>query len=93
MTAIQHDWPTRIGMMLVGVLISAPIAGVAFVGAKKSNKSDRSAQGRRYQSSLTGQGISVEDLAANYWRDKGHPPFMNPADAIADSHVNDPQKM
>jgi len=23
---------------------------------------------------------SAEELIANYWRDKGHPPFMNPED-------------
>jgi len=22
--------------------------------------------------------VTSEDLAANYWRDKGHPPFMKP---------------
>jgi hypothetical protein len=92
-TAIRDDWPTRIGMMMLGVLISAPVAGVAFVGTKRSTKSGRPRRGSRNASVLTGQGISAEDLAANYWRDKGHPPFMNPADAIPDSHVNDPLKM
>ena len=92
-TAIADDWPTRIGMMLLGVLISIPIAGVAFVGTNRSTNSGRSGRGRRHESALNGQGISAEDLAANYWRDKGHPPFMNPADAIPDAHVNDPLKM
>jgi hypothetical protein len=92
-TAIADDWPTRIGMMLLGVLISIPIAGVAFVGTKMSTSSGRPGRGGRHESALTGEGISAEDLAANYWRDKGHPPFMNPADAIPDSQVNDPIKM
>ncbi|MCE4369655.1 hypothetical protein [Xanthomonas hortorum] len=29
---------------------------------------------------LGGQGMSPEEVSANYWRDKGHPPFMNPED-------------
>lgn len=27
-----------------------------------------------------GQGTSPEEMMANYWRDRGHPPFMNPDD-------------
>jgi hypothetical protein len=26
-------------------------------------------------------GVTSEDLAANYWRDKGHPPFMKPPES------------
>ena len=26
-------------------------------------------------------GVTSEDLAANFWRDKGHPPFMKPPEA------------
>lgn len=29
---------------------------------------------------LGGQGMSPEEVSANYWRDKGHPPFINPED-------------
>lgn len=31
-------------------------------------------------SRLGGQGMSPEEVSANYWRDKGHAPFMNPED-------------
>lgn len=27
-----------------------------------------------------GQGASMEEMIDNYWRDRGHPPFMNPDD-------------
>lgn len=27
---------------------------------------------------MQGSGTTPEELAENYWRDKGHPPFMNP---------------
>ena len=31
--------------------------------------------------------------AANYWRDKGHPPFMKPQEAEPDKHMFDPDKL
>lgn len=88
---IEHKWSTRIGVMLLGAVIATPIAGLAFVGTRRSGRTH--SRHRRHISSLTGDGISVEDLASNYWRDKGHPPFMNPADSVPDSKVHSPDKM
>jgi len=44
-------------------------------------------------SALPGMGTSPKDLAANFWRDKGHPPFMKPTEAKPDSHMFDPDKL
>lgn len=35
---------------------------------------------------IGGQGLSPEEMRDNYWRDHGHPPFMNPV------HDDDPQE-
>jgi hypothetical protein len=88
----RHDsWGLRFVMMMVGVLVAVPIGGLAFAGIGKSPQVGRGRQHK--QSALTGQGLSIDDLAANYWRDNGHPPFMNPSDAIPDSNVNHPDKI
>ena len=91
LSAIHDSWGLRFVMMMMGVIFAVPVAGLAFAGTGKSR---HFGHGRRsHQSELTGQGISIDDLAANYWRDKGHPPFMNPADAILDSNINHPDKL
>ena len=87
---IDHDWATRIVMMGVGVVFALPIGGLALGGKQHSLGSHPK---RRHQKSiLTGNDVTPDDLAANYWRDKGHPPFMNPADATPDSMPNHPDK-
>jgi hypothetical protein len=42
---------------------------------------------------LPGMGTTPKDLAANYWRDKGHPPFMKPSEAEPDKHMFDPDRL
>ncbi len=69
-SATNSDWGTRLVMMGVGALFGAPIGGaLASIGRK----------GRPLEweeNPLPGMGTTPKDLAANYWRDKGHPPFM-----------------
>jgi hypothetical protein len=35
-----------------------------------------------------GQGTTPEDLARNYWRDRGHAPFMKPPDAELEGRIS-----
>ena len=79
---IRQDWATRTGMMLVGVVVALPFAGLAFVGRRQ--RSESISKSRRYKSKLTGNSVSPDDLVANYWRDEGHPPFMKPSDTTSD---------
>lgn len=87
-SAANDDWATRIVMMGVGVLFGAPL-GAVFAGRKA--QLDRNQV--EVDSELPGTGMSSKDLAANFWRDKGHPPFMKPTEAQPDSHMFDPDKL
>lgn len=87
-SAANDDWATRIVMMGVGVLFGAPL-GAVFAGRKA--QLDRNQV--EVDSELPGTGMSSKDLAANFWRDKGHPPFMKPPEAQPDSHMFDPDKL
>jgi hypothetical protein len=37
------------------------------------------------------QAVS-EERDQHYWRDRGHPPFMRPTDALPDRHLLDPDR-
>lgn len=87
-SAGNSDWGTRLVMMGVGALFGAPIGGaLAGIGRK----------GRQLlewdENPVPGMGTTPKDLAANYWRDKGHPPFMKPSEAEPDRHMFDPDKL
>ncbi|MCL4222804.1 MAG: hypothetical protein KJZ65_15710 [Phycisphaerales bacterium] len=71
-TGSGEDSATRLVLAGVGALIGAAIGGAVLKlgGIKGSNTSTGGA--------IPGSGVTSEDLAANYWRDKGHPPFMKP---------------
>lgn len=71
-TGSGEDSATRLVLAGVGALIGAAIGGAVLKlgGIKVSNTSTGGA--------IPGSGVTSEDLAANYWRDKGHPPFMKP---------------
>ena len=71
-TGIGEDTATRLVLAGIGSLIGAAIGGAVLKlgGIKGSNTSTGGA--------IPGSGVTSEDLAANYWRDKGHPPFMKP---------------
>ena len=73
-SAEKNDWGTRIVMMGVGTLFGAPIGGALASIGKKYRPIDWD------KSPLSGNGTSSRDLAANYWRDEGHPPFSKPAE-------------
>lgn len=87
-SATKSDWGTRIVMMGVGALFGAPIGGaLASIGRKKRPHSEWD------ESLLPGMGTTPKDLAANYWRDKGHPPFMKPSETPPDKHMFDPDRL
>jgi hypothetical protein len=86
--AARADWPTRLVMMGVGGLFGAPVGGVlAGIGRRRRQRLEWE------ENPLPGMGTSSQDLAANYWRDKGHPPFMKPSEAEPDKHMFDPDRL
>ena len=86
LSAAKDDWVTRVVMMVIGALFGAPVgAALARIGKKgpplKWDKDE-----------IPGMGVTSEDLAANYWRDKGHPPFMKPPEVESAVQGHEPHK-
>ena len=74
-SAGYSDWGTRFVMMGVGALFGAPIGGaLASMGRKERQRLEWD------ENPLPGMGTTPKDLAANYWRDEGHPPFSKPTE-------------
>ena len=79
-SVMNSDWGTRLVMMGVGALFAAPIGG-ALAGIGKSGRSLG-----RGESLLPSDGTSSKDLAANYWRDEAHSPFVKPGTSEGEMH-------
>jgi hypothetical protein len=88
LSAAHDDWATRMVMSAVGALFAAPI------GAVLTRRPKPKVVAPAWDESLEAGAItSPKALAANYWRDKGHPPFMKPQEAEPDKHMFDPDKL
>lgn len=77
LSARNDDGGLRIVTMAVGALFGGAIGG----GLSQIGK--RRAKSRHWRTEeevepILGMGTSGRDLAANYWRDEGHPQFMKP---------------
>jgi hypothetical protein len=83
--SIDDDWATQIVMGGVGALVGIAIGG-AFTGRGNGSR-------RRLHVDEDKTNTWVDDLPENFWRDRGHPPFMKPWDALPDRHMLDPDKV
>nr|WP_297383278.1 hypothetical protein [uncultured Roseateles sp.] len=80
LSARNDDWGLRIVMMTVGALFGGAVGGgLSRVGMRQSK--DHRWRTEEEIEPIPGMGTSSRDLAANYWRDEGHPPFMKPPQA------------
>lgn len=86
-TSILDSLGVKIGMMLIGALVGVAVGGaIAQFGKKgRTQKSDDDA--------LAGLGVTPEDLARNYWRDKGRPPLTSSLEPEHGHHQFDPDKL
>jgi hypothetical protein len=86
--AADGDWAFQLVMGAVGGFYTLPVA-LALAGSGRSRR-------RAFLPSdpLTGEDPGrPESRMANYWRDRGHPPFMKPSDAEPDEHMFDPDRL
>ncbi len=92
MPARDDDWGVRIVMMAVGALFGGAIG----------NALSRIGRPRPWRTRLPGSeeldptpGVDLmgRDIAINYWRDKGLPPYSRLSDAEPDKHMFDPDKI
>lgn len=84
-------WGLSAVMMGVGALFGAAIGGgLASLGKRQRRFALRT---EVEIDPIPGMGTASRDLAANYWRDKGSPPFTRMPDAEPDRHMFDPDKV
>ena len=86
--AFNGDWGLRLVMMAIGAVIGAAIGGAVTRVGKRPPIRVPSDLEQSY-----GQGTSAEDRDRNYWRDRGHPPFMKPPSGVPDRHMFDPDRL
>ena len=86
--ALNEDWRLRLVMMAIGGVVGAAIGGAVTAIGKGPTRRPPAALDASY-----GQGTSAEDRDRNYWRDRGHPPFMKPPSAEPDRHMFDPDRL
>lgn len=84
--AVEGSWGLAIlfglKFTVIGMAIGALLSGIWRRSSKPKETDDASIVDDELErvSRLGGQGMSPEEVSANYWRDKGHAPFMNPED-------------
>lgn len=89
--ARHEDWGVRVVMMVLGMLLGGAIGG-ALSQVGKRQRLLRRAPTEEELNPITGMGTSGRDLAANYWRDEGHPPFMKPPHSEYGNRMHDADK-
>jgi len=84
LSAVNDDWATRAVMAAIGAIFGVAIGGALtrFGASRPTLTWD--------QDPIPGMGVTSEDLAANYWRDKGHAPFMKPPENDPITHIAEP---
>lgn len=91
LATIGDDWGLSAIMMAVGALFGAAIGGgLAGIGKRQQRLVLRTEE---EIDPIPGMGASSRDLAANYWRDKGSPPFTRMPDAEPDRRMFDPDRV
>lgn len=87
-TALSDGVGVLMVMMSIGGVVGLVLGGlVTGVGART-----KVGNGFAELPRVHAHGTSPRDRDRNYWRDRGHPPFMKPPDAIPDRHMLDPDR-
>lgn len=85
---LGDDTSTNVGMAVVGALFATPVAAVVARRRGATLHVDESGQSSEHAGSS-----SPSALARNYWRDRGHPPYMKASDSDPDKHMFDPDRL
>lgn len=77
LSARNDDWGIRLVMMGVGAMFGGAIGGGLSQIGRPQPRRHRLMTEEEIEP-IPGGGSSGRDLAVNYWRDAGHPPFTKP---------------
>ena len=87
-SAAKDDWATRAVMMGIGALFGAAVGGgLTRMGLRAVRREPGGLEAAH------GQGAPEDELVRNYWRDRGHAPFMRPSGEPPDKHMFDADKL
>ena len=86
-SALQDNWGVKAVMMTIGSVVGIVLGGALTSTGRRSRSPQTFESDDAY-----GQGTTAKDRDRNYWRDKGHPPFMKPPNAEPDHHMFDPDR-
>ena len=86
LASLQEEWSTRIVVMLLGALVGTAIGG-GLSRVRRQQPTGAVTEGP------PGDGTTSKDLAANFWRDRGHAPFMKPPNAEPGRKMFDPDQL
>jgi len=85
-SALHDDLSVKAVMMAIGGVVGTVLGGaLASIGRRARAREPIEADDEFDTTPL-------EELDRNYWRDKGHPPFMKPSNAQLDHHMFDPTR-
>ena len=91
LSALHDEIGLQIGMMIVGAMFGGAVGGaLSQIGSRNPNLLPLQTEEER--NPIPGMGMSGRDMAANFWRDKGHPPFMKPPRPEHGIHMLDADK-
>jgi len=86
LSALKEDWGVKLVMMVIGAMFGSAIGGgLAQIG--KPYRNGRRLLTEEEINPIPGGGCSGRDIAANYWRDKGQPPYTRMPDIELGKHV------
>lgn len=89
--ARHDDWGLRIIMIAVGALFGGAVgAGLSQIGKRQPRLAPQTEE--EIEPIPGGLGTSSRDVAANFWRDEGHVPFMKPPRPELGNHMFDADK-
>lgn len=88
LAAAQEHWSVQAVMVSMG-----GVAGAAIGGAIGRMTRRTGARRPVALDAALGMGTATDDRDRNYWRDKGHPPFMQPPRSEPDRHMLDPDRL
>ena len=86
LASLPEEWPTKIVVVFFGALVGAAVGG----GLSRVRRQRPSGAVVEVP---PGDGTAAKDLAANFWRDRGHAPFVKPPNTEPGRKMFEPDQL